>query len=241
MENGLFRQKSVDHISSPEALHDYMRVTSPRLWMILAAIVILLGGFIFYAATTRLESTEVIKMKVEYSSYISGYIPDGKQDVIRVGMPVRIAGKTGKISSMDNSIRYRLNVSPESTAPMAQGMYLVSIGEKNELSLTPEDTADSPLIIIYYDDNGFSADVDTNPEIIRQFAGGDVRVTFWTYEDPDRNILTGARLATVSGYETFQSVRAIVSLDNPDEPLPDGDYQAEVVTENTTPISFLWN
>jgi threonine dehydratase len=44
MENGLFRQKSMDHISSPESLHDYMRVTSPRLWMILAAIVALLEG-----------------------------------------------------------------------------------------------------------------------------------------------------------------------------------------------------
>lgn len=35
MENNLFRKKSLEHISSPEELHDYMRVTSPRLWMIL--------------------------------------------------------------------------------------------------------------------------------------------------------------------------------------------------------------
>ena len=46
MENGLFRKKSLERISSPEELHDYMRVTSPRLWMILAAIVVLLVGFI---------------------------------------------------------------------------------------------------------------------------------------------------------------------------------------------------
>ena len=31
MQNELFRQKSIERISSPEALHDYMRVTSPRL------------------------------------------------------------------------------------------------------------------------------------------------------------------------------------------------------------------
>ena len=41
MEN-LFRKKSLDRISSPEELHDYLRVTSPSLWMVLAAIMVLL-------------------------------------------------------------------------------------------------------------------------------------------------------------------------------------------------------
>jgi hypothetical protein len=46
MDNQLFRKKSIDRISSPEKLEDYMRVTSPRLWMLLSAIVILLVGFL---------------------------------------------------------------------------------------------------------------------------------------------------------------------------------------------------
>ena len=57
MENGLFRKKSMERISSPEELHDYMRVTSPRLWMILGAIVALLVGFIVYASTATMENT----------------------------------------------------------------------------------------------------------------------------------------------------------------------------------------
>ena len=65
MQNGLFRQKSIERISSPEALHDYMRVTSPRLWMILAAVVLLLGGFIAYASTAKMENTMPIKVTVE--------------------------------------------------------------------------------------------------------------------------------------------------------------------------------
>ena len=31
MSEGLFRQESMDHISSPEEMHDYLRVTSPSL------------------------------------------------------------------------------------------------------------------------------------------------------------------------------------------------------------------
>ena len=47
MENQqVFREKSLERISSPEQLHDYMRVTSPKLWMILTAAIVLIVGFV---------------------------------------------------------------------------------------------------------------------------------------------------------------------------------------------------
>ena len=42
--SNLFRQKSLDRISSPEQLNDYIRVSTPSVWMVLIAIVILLAG-----------------------------------------------------------------------------------------------------------------------------------------------------------------------------------------------------
>lgn len=42
--NGIFRKKSIDKVSSPEKLDDYIRVTTPSVWITLAAIVILLVG-----------------------------------------------------------------------------------------------------------------------------------------------------------------------------------------------------
>ena len=39
MEKTLFRKESYDRISSPEQMRDYMRVTSPLLWMLLAAMI----------------------------------------------------------------------------------------------------------------------------------------------------------------------------------------------------------
>lgn len=44
--SNLFRKKSMDKISSPEELNDYIRVTSPSVWMVLAGTVILLVGFL---------------------------------------------------------------------------------------------------------------------------------------------------------------------------------------------------
>ena len=44
MNDKIFRKKSVDKMSSPEQLNDYIKVTSPGIWMVLAAIAIFLAG-----------------------------------------------------------------------------------------------------------------------------------------------------------------------------------------------------
>ena len=44
MDNPVFRQKSMEKISSPEQMNDYIRVSNPRVWMILAAVIVLLAG-----------------------------------------------------------------------------------------------------------------------------------------------------------------------------------------------------
>ena len=117
MSNTLFRQKSIDRISSPEALHDYMRVTSPRLWMTLAAIVVLLAGFIVYASTASMENTVNIRVTIENHesepdetnpdgdryTFVSGKLPQTMKDVIQTGMTVRIGQETGTISWIGNS------------------------------------------------------------------------------------------------------------------------------------------
>lgn len=46
--NGIFRQKNIDKVSSPEKLDDYIRVTTPSVWITLAAIIVLLAGVIVW-------------------------------------------------------------------------------------------------------------------------------------------------------------------------------------------------
>ena len=40
----LFREKSLEAVESPESLNDYMRVTSPGVWLVLAAVIVVLIG-----------------------------------------------------------------------------------------------------------------------------------------------------------------------------------------------------
>ena len=62
----LFRQKSIDRVSSPEQLNDYIRVTTPSVWLALIAIILLLAGFLACGAlgtvtvTTEDGKTETI-------------------------------------------------------------------------------------------------------------------------------------------------------------------------------------
>lgn len=56
MNDKIFRQKSVDRMSSPEQLNDYIKVTSPGVWMVLAAIAILLAGICVWGIFGKLET-----------------------------------------------------------------------------------------------------------------------------------------------------------------------------------------
>ncbi|MBQ8913505.1 MAG: hypothetical protein IJ054_05610 [Lachnospiraceae bacterium] len=44
MNNSIFREKTLERVSSPEELNDYIKVTSPRVWIVMAAILLLLIG-----------------------------------------------------------------------------------------------------------------------------------------------------------------------------------------------------
>lgn len=53
--NGIFRKKSMERVSSPEALNDYIRVTTPSVWIVLIALVILLVGMLAWSIFGTVE------------------------------------------------------------------------------------------------------------------------------------------------------------------------------------------
>ena len=53
----LFRQKSLDRKSEPDQLTDYLRVTKPAVWLLLAAILVLLVGLLVWSLTGNVEIT----------------------------------------------------------------------------------------------------------------------------------------------------------------------------------------
>ena len=54
----LFRKKSLQRMASPEQLDDYIRVTTPSVWLILLALIVLLVGLLAYCIFGTIDGYE---------------------------------------------------------------------------------------------------------------------------------------------------------------------------------------
>ena len=54
-KSSIFREKSMDRVSSPESLNDYIRVTSPSVWIALLALLILLAGVLTWSIFGKIK------------------------------------------------------------------------------------------------------------------------------------------------------------------------------------------
>ena len=130
MQNELFRKKSLDRISSPEELHDYMRVTSPWLWILLVFIVVFLAGLFVYAATAVMEITMPIKLELKSVdelelTWVSARLPLTKLDTVATGMMVRMGDEEGTIeyiSADENKVYLEIDMEDE-YIPLPDGEY----------------------------------------------------------------------------------------------------------------------
>lgn len=57
MGNPVFRQKSLERIASPEQLNDYIKVSNPGIWMLLAAVIALLAGVCVWGIFGHMDTT----------------------------------------------------------------------------------------------------------------------------------------------------------------------------------------
>ena len=85
----LFREKSLELVESPESLNDYLRVTSPGVWLVLAAVICLLVGAILWGVFGHIKTTTQVAVVVDGGKSVC-YVPysqvDGvmKQGVVKV-------------------------------------------------------------------------------------------------------------------------------------------------------------
>ena len=94
----VFRKKTLDRISSPEQLTSYLRVTNPKMWVILAAVILLLAGIFAWSMVGTLETKAQATVVVE--DHTAQVVLAGSED-LSVGMPLRIAGQEFMIAAVE--------------------------------------------------------------------------------------------------------------------------------------------
>ena len=101
MNNQIFRKKSVDRMSSPEQLNDYIKVTNPGVWMALAAIVILLIGVCVWGVFGKLE-TKLPVAAVSQDGQTVLYVKEDNIASVRENMSVYVGDETYKVTSVSS-------------------------------------------------------------------------------------------------------------------------------------------
>lgn len=143
----LFRKKSIERVTSPEQLNDYIRVSNPGVWMVLAAVVILLAGVCVWGFFGRLDTKKQASGVCEngkLTCYIkSDDISDVKEDTL-----VSVAGKEYTVKSVSSS-PVRLDGEKDS--------YLIYLGGFSETDWVFSVTVDAPDLA----DGEYSVDVIT--------------------------------------------------------------------------------
>ncbi len=97
-QQNLFRKKTLDRISSPEQLTDYLRVTNPGIWIILAAVILLLAGLCAWSVVGTLDTEKDVKVVVEQHT---AAVISPESVNIEQGMPLHVSGKDYVINSSE--------------------------------------------------------------------------------------------------------------------------------------------
>ena len=93
----LFRKESLDRLSEPDRLTDYLRVTKPAVWLLLGAILALLAGFLCWCLFGNIEITAYGNAVVSQGQAMIA--PENNEKYrLEKGMEVLIDGKTIEIT-----------------------------------------------------------------------------------------------------------------------------------------------
>ncbi len=99
MENQLFRDKSIQRVSSPEQLNDYIRVSNPGVWICMAAVLVLLAGVCVWGVFGQLDTTVSTAVVVKDGT-MSCLVKEADIARIRSGMTVTAGGQECTIAAV---------------------------------------------------------------------------------------------------------------------------------------------
>ena len=91
MAKGLFREKSLNYISSPEQLNDYLKVTKPAVWIVLIAIIVLLLGLFVWGSFAYIGSSIEGVANVEENTIVMEFKSQKFAENVKEGSRIYLA------------------------------------------------------------------------------------------------------------------------------------------------------
>ena len=129
MEKSLFRKESVERVSSPEQLSDYLRVTSPTVWVVLAAVILLLASLFVWSGVTAVESYAAGDAEVRGGVLTLTFDDAEKAANVEIGMNVSVGDLVTPVLTLGRDDDGRLLAVAEVGLP--DGSYEARVGYRS--------------------------------------------------------------------------------------------------------------
>lgn len=129
MENQIFRKKSLESLSAPEELNEYLHVTKPAIWAVLISVIVLIAGAFLWGSFTTIDSKATGTAEVSDGVVVVNFDNQNLASHVQTGMTLVIGDETVPITSVgaDNSGK----IIAGAKADMPDGRYACSVTYKN--------------------------------------------------------------------------------------------------------------
>jgi len=106
-DDGLYRKESLEHITNPQQLDNYIVVTRPGWWFLVCALIVLLVCVFIWASVGSIPETVDAKAVVIDETHLVCYLPVADTNTDMIGKQVTVSvprGKSGTYAGLVYSV-----------------------------------------------------------------------------------------------------------------------------------------
>ena len=134
MSSNIEQGTNAQTISSPEQLNDYLKVTNPKIWMLLVAVVLLVGGLLLWSGFTTMESYATGTARAVGGELAVTFDDPNKALKVQPGMEMQVGDVKTEVLTVGFDENGNLVASAQAHIP--DGSYAVRVGYKTEQVLS---------------------------------------------------------------------------------------------------------
>lgn len=121
----VYRKASMDRIQSPEQLNDFLRVTNPSVWILLAAVALILAGMLLWGSFAYIDSFAAGSAEVKGGVMTVTFQDESQAANVKAGMDVTVGDVSAPIASVGRAPDGRLFAQAQTT--LADGTYSATV------------------------------------------------------------------------------------------------------------------
>lgn len=128
MGDGETGTQSARRISSPEQLNDYLKVTNPKIWLLLVAVALLILGLLLWSGFTTIESYATGTARAIGGELTVSFDDPDKASRVQAGMEMEVGDVKTEVLTVGKNDAGEIVASARAIVP--DGTYGVRVGYK---------------------------------------------------------------------------------------------------------------